>query len=278
MASEIKVDTVSEKTSANGVTIDGVNIKDSKITTANSIDSDVYIDGSIDNAHIADDAIDSEHYAAGSIDTAHIADDQVTLAKMAGGTDGNIISFDASGDPVAVATGTDGQVLTSSGAGAVCAFETLSAGKIGQVVSTVKTDTTSSTSTTYADITGMSQAITPVASSSKVLIQVTLNLSVATGSGINVLLLNGSSGISLGDAASARSRSSGVWQPQTNITQWNFHLSYVDSPSTTSAVTYKMQWLCISDTMYLNRTVTDTDSSDFFGRCASNIICSEILA
>ena len=59
MASEIKVDTVSEKTSANGVTIDGVNIKDSKITTANSIDSDVYVDGSIDNAHIADDAIDS---------------------------------------------------------------------------------------------------------------------------------------------------------------------------------------------------------------------------
>ena len=237
MASEIKVDTVSEKTSANGVTIDGVNIKDSKITTANSIDSDVYVDG--------------------SIDTAHIANDQITLALMAGGT--------------------DGQVLTSSGAGAVCAFETLSAGKIGQVVSTVKTDTTSSTSTTYADITGMSQAITPVASSSKVLIQVTLNLSVATGSGINVLLLNGSSGISLGDAASARSRSSGVWQPQTNITQWNFHLSYVDSPSTTSAVTYKMQWLCISDTMYLNRTVTDTDAA-FFGRCASNIICSEILA
>mgnify|MGYP003625068037 FL=1 len=63
MASEIKVDTVSEKTSANGVTIDGLNIKDSKIVTANSIDSDVYIDG--------------------SIDTAHIADGQVTIGKLA---------------------------------------------------------------------------------------------------------------------------------------------------------------------------------------------------
>ena len=31
MSSEIKVDTISEKTSANGVTIDGVNLKDSKI-------------------------------------------------------------------------------------------------------------------------------------------------------------------------------------------------------------------------------------------------------
>ena len=53
MASEIKVDTISEKTSANGVTIDSVNIKDGKIATANSIDSDAYVDGSIDTAHIA---------------------------------------------------------------------------------------------------------------------------------------------------------------------------------------------------------------------------------
>jgi len=93
MASEIKVDTVSEKTSANGVTIDGLNIKDSKIVTANSIDSDVYIDGSIDTAHIAadaiteakiaDDAINSEHYTDGSIDTAHLADGQVTIGKLA---------------------------------------------------------------------------------------------------------------------------------------------------------------------------------------------------
>ena len=49
----------------------------------NAIDSEHYTDGSIDNAHIADDAIDSEHYVDGSIDTAHIGDDQVTAAKLA---------------------------------------------------------------------------------------------------------------------------------------------------------------------------------------------------
>ena len=38
-----------------------------------SIDSDHYVDGSIDNAHIGDDQIDSEHYAAGSIDGEHLA-------------------------------------------------------------------------------------------------------------------------------------------------------------------------------------------------------------
>jgi len=113
MASEIKVDTVSEKTAANGITLDGLNIKDAKLTTANSVveanmsansvDSDSYVDGSIDTVHIADlnvtagkiaadaitgakiadDAINSEHYTDGSIDTAHLADGQVTIGKLA---------------------------------------------------------------------------------------------------------------------------------------------------------------------------------------------------
>ena len=58
-----------------------------------SIDSEHYVDGSIDTAHIAadavtgakiaDDSINSEHYVDGSIDTAHIADDAVTGAKLA---------------------------------------------------------------------------------------------------------------------------------------------------------------------------------------------------
>jgi hypothetical protein len=49
---------------------------------ANSVDSDQYVDGSIDRVHlasdvvdgtkIADDSIDSEHYVDGSIDAAHI--------------------------------------------------------------------------------------------------------------------------------------------------------------------------------------------------------------
>jgi len=58
----------------------------------NALDSDMYVDGSIDRVHlaadivdgtkIADDAINSEHYVDGSIDTAHIADDQVTADKL----------------------------------------------------------------------------------------------------------------------------------------------------------------------------------------------------
>ena len=82
MASEIKVDTISEKTSANGVTIDGVSLKDSKIATANSVDSDAYVDGSIDAVHLSANSVDSDAYVDGSIDTAHIDALQVTGAKL----------------------------------------------------------------------------------------------------------------------------------------------------------------------------------------------------
>jgi|TARA_B100001094_G_scaffold276837_1_gene285277 hypothetical protein len=85
-------------------------------------------DGTVTLAKMAVNSIDSDQYVDGSIDTAHIADNAVTLAKMAGGTDGNLISYDASGDPVAVATGNAGQILTSAGAGAPPTFQTPAAG------------------------------------------------------------------------------------------------------------------------------------------------------
>ena len=45
--------------------------------SVNSIDSDQYVDGSIDSAHIANDQIDSQHYAAGSIDLEHMSSESV---------------------------------------------------------------------------------------------------------------------------------------------------------------------------------------------------------
>ena len=86
---------ITSKIAADAVT--GAKIADDQIN------SEHYVDGSIDTAHIADaqvthvklandcidgdniqnDVVNSEHYAAGSIDTEHIADSQVTTAKIA---------------------------------------------------------------------------------------------------------------------------------------------------------------------------------------------------
>ena len=83
--------------------IDGTKLAD------NAVDSEHYTDGSIDRVHlaadivdgtkIADNAINSEHYVDGSIDTAHIADNQVTLGKLAHGGNNHVLQFSATGVP-----------------------------------------------------------------------------------------------------------------------------------------------------------------------------------
>jgi|TARA_R110002020_G_C16282123_1_gene771891 hypothetical protein len=103
-----------------------------------SVDSDAFVDGSIDAAHIAsnavttakinadavtaakiaDDVIDSEHVVDGSIDTAHIADNQVTLGKLSDGTQGGIIYYGGSGAPTELAAGSSGYFLKTQGGSA----------------------------------------------------------------------------------------------------------------------------------------------------------------
>jgi hypothetical protein len=105
------------------------------------------------------------------VDAGTLADNAVGLAQMAGGTDGNIITYDTSGNPAVVATGSDGQILTSAGADAVPAFEAApGGGKILQIV-TMQDSTSAGTSSlaTWTD-TSVTLAITPSATSSKILL------------------------------------------------------------------------------------------------------------
>ena len=73
-----------------------------------SIDSDHYVDGSIDNVHLADDAVNSDELAAGSVDTAHIAVNQIdeTLMKDAFVADFTEVTV-ASGDSLLLGDATD---------------------------------------------------------------------------------------------------------------------------------------------------------------------------
>jgi len=168
---------------------------------------------------------------------ANLADNAVTLAKMAGGTDGEILTYDASGNPVAVSVGTDGQVLTSTGAGSPPAFETAAGGKVLQVVSADYSTATNITGTTYTD-TGLSLSITPSATTSKILVVISQQAVFGTGSANNIdgylQLLRGSTSIS------DRQRS---WRADGIVAQVGSTVSftYLDSPSTTSATTYKTQ-------------------------------------
>ena len=59
---------------------------DSTVTLAkmavNSVDSDQYVDGSIDAIHLSANSVDSDAYVDASIDNAHLADDAVGVAEL----------------------------------------------------------------------------------------------------------------------------------------------------------------------------------------------------
>jgi len=132
--------------------------------------------------------------------------------------------------------------------------QTLSGGKILQVVSTTKADSASTTSTSYVD-TGLSQAITPSSSSSKILVLCDFFGSTTTNTALYLNIVRGSTNISQGTSGDTENAT------KTLFTEgWMFSnaIHYLDSPSTTSATTYKIQWKVQAGSIMMNRWYGNT--------------------
>jgi len=147
-------------------------------------------------------------------------------------------------------------------------------GKILQVVTGTKTDKLSTTSTSYVDV--VSASITPSSTSSKILILV--RLSWCTTGHSFAKLLRGATSIALGDAAGVREQVSlynGNYGATYHIESSS--LTWLDSPSTTSATTYKIQVASAynSYTTTVNGAYTDSDV-DYMGRTVSSITLLEV--
>ena len=182
------------------------------------------------------------------------------------------------------ADGTAGQYMKTYGSGAV-SFGTVTipaGGKILQVLQTVKTDTFTTTSTSFVDVTGLSVSITPATTSSKILILVHAYGGNAGTSSANALttLVRDSTEVFIGDAASNRIRSTTTIGPTRSATGYGYsmHINYLDSPSTTSSTTYKLQAKAAdSGTFVLGRDGDDADQANE-GRTPSSIIVMEVGA
>jgi len=153
-------------------------------------------------------------------------------------------------------------------------------GKVIQVVQTYKTDTFNTTSSSLVDITGLSATITPTSASNKVLVITNIGGgSRASGAG-NWKLLRGSTQIANPDSASNRSRnafSGGMWITSDHDAMRAMVGTFLDSPATTSATTYKVQAANgTGGAINVNRTNNDTDSEDSGGRMTSSITLWEI--
>jgi hypothetical protein len=182
----------------------------------------------------------------------------------------------ASDRTITVPSNADGTILTTTNP---------KAGNIIQAVSTTKSDSFSSSSTTsFVDVTGLSVSITPTSTSSKILVLYDLNWGTDEGH-VSCRLMRDSTMIKVGDAASNRTRATGHWHDggaqsgdQYDIVQTAG--TFLDSPATTSAVTYKMMVGTPNSSNYnvvVNRSGHDSDST-WEGRTASTLTVMEVAA
>jgi hypothetical protein len=156
-------------------------------------------------------------------------------------------------------------------------------GGIIQIKSTTKTDTfSSSTVNSFVDITGLSVTITPTATSSKILVLYDTQMS---GSELfYIQLVRGSTAIKVGDSDSSNRVEctlGGDKQEENADKVAAISGHFLDSPSTTSATTYKLQGRIYSSgssgSFSVNKPNADSDAT-YTGRGASTITVMEVSA
>jgi len=150
-------------------------------------------------------------------------------------------------------------------------------GNVIQVQSTALL-TTTTFSTSFGDISGLSVPITPRYTTSKILIMCHINAGRSGDIVLYFKLLRDSTDICIGNAASNRTRSttaSYVSSSSPGLQLINIPIIFLDSPSTTSEIIYKIQAKTDVLTGYINQAGTDSDSATY-PRTASTITVMEI--
>ena len=150
----------------------------------------------------------------------------------------------------------DGNVLTTATianatiTNATITAGTFPAGHVIQVVSNSPDLAQTSTASTNYVTSGLSQTITPFATSSKIFITISVNVSVQSGAPCRLTIYRGSTNIAPGgnDNTHALAR---LHTASGGDTWENAALQFLDSPNTTSATTYTLYYRAESVTSAL---------------------------
>ena len=155
-------------------------------------------------------------------------------------------------------------------------------GSILQVVQASKTDTTSTASQdTFVDL-GLSTSITPSSSSNKVLVMVSIGRVCKNNTTIRLCpfrILRDATAIGIGDADGVKLQCNfAISDVPDNNYGSGCAYQYLDSPSTTSSTTYKIQWSGqAGETWYLHRSSDNNNNTDTpNSRQSSHIILMEV--
>ena len=164
----------------------------------------------------------------------------------------------------------------------------LTLGKTGilQVVQAAKTDTASTTSGTYVTISGLSVNITPSSTSSKILVIADVKAGNDGGNGYYLQIVRDSTAIYVGDAVSGKEQCTQQTYGASDTGEGKYGQAFMggtflDSPNTTSQITYAVQFLRLGGnsptTLYVNRVGSET-AGEYVGRAASSITAIEVAA
>ena len=122
-----------------------------------------------------------------------------------------------------------------------------SAGQVLQVVNAFDQTYGSTTSTSYVD-SPLSATITPKFSNSKILVIATVTAGASGGRGGSVRVVRGATTVNAFANGTGQNNAGSTYDTQAI----GFSMTYLDSPATTSATTYKLQYAAISGTLLYN--------------------------
>jgi len=177
-------------------------------------------------------------------------------------------------------SGSNNIVLAADGSTTISNLS--NAGKILQVVQATKGDVFTTTSTSNVDVTGLSVSITPASTANKILVTVYLNALVTASTnyyGGRMQLVRDSTDIARGAADGSRVRCTTGISGNGTIFAQNAGINFLDTPSSTSSLTYKVQVAHSQGiNIRINGSINDSNSATYGQRNLSSIILMEVAA
>lgn len=194
---------------------------------------------------------------------------KVSLAGNASGTGiFTIASPNSNTDRTLTLPDSSGTIATT---GTAITRSQMPTGSVIQVVQTFDTSQATTSSGTFGDL--ISVSITPTSSSNKVLVRFLAHVEMGGSATAGIRLQRNGTNIGLGSGATVSKII--LSQGYGGVNGSNMCYEFLDSPATTSAITYKIQWSVDSNTAYYNRGVTNTGA---FYTDASTLTALEVVA
>jgi hypothetical protein len=151
-------------------------------------------------------------------------------------------------------------------------------GKVLQVVSTTKSDTTTYGASGDDTVTIMSTAITPSSTTSKILIFTSLNVSYTSHNWEwRFWFDRDGTAVGVGDADGSRPRATfGVPAVRDDYMPAPISFTYMDTPSTNTSTTYSLKFRKWTNQIRINQAHTDADSTEYSPRLISTLTLMEV--